>query len=80
MKLKNISDWVELITEKLRILTFNRKNSLIKTVLEYYNFTSTGKLKSNFDLPPVVKSLYGVLADKDVKIADYKKYLEEKYL
>ena len=32
------------------------------------------------DVAPITKLLVGILKDSNVDIADYKKYLEEKYL
>jgi len=49
-------------------------------VSEYFKYITSKELKSEEDLPPIVKSLFGPLANSDVKKSDYKKYLEGKYL
>jgi len=68
------------LIDKAKTLARQRGKSLSKLVAEYFNFITSKELKSEADLPPVVKSLYGSLADSDVKESDYKKYLEGKYL
>ena len=68
------------LIEKAKILARRRGKSVSKLVSEYFNYITSKELKSESDLPPVVKSLYGSLANTDVKESDYKKYLEGKYL
>ncbi len=68
------------LIEKAKILARQRGKSVSKLVSEYFKFITSKELKSEEDLPPVVKSLYGSLANSKSKESDYKKYLEGKYL
>ena len=68
------------LINKAKKLAKKRGKSLSKLVAEYFNYITSKELKSESDLPPVVKSLYGALANSDVKESDYKKYIEGKYL
>ncbi len=68
------------LIKKAKILARQRGKSVSKLVSEYFTYITTKELKSESDLPPVVKSLYGSLVNTDVKESDYKKYLEGKYL
>ena len=68
------------LIEKAKILARQRGKSLSRLVSEYFNYITAEEVKSENDLPPVVKSLYGSLANSDVDVSDYKKYLEGKYL
>ena len=68
------------LIEKAKIIAKKRGKSLSRLVSEYFSFITSKELKSETDLPPVVKSLYGSLADSDVDESDYKEYLEGKYL
>lgn len=68
------------LIEKAKILARQRGKSVSKLVSEYFNYITSKEIDSETDLPPIVKSLYGSLANKDVKESDYKKYLEGKYL
>ncbi len=68
------------LIEKAKILARKRGKSVSKLVSEYFDYITSKELKSEEELPPIVKSIYGSLAKSDVKEADYKKYLEGKYL
>jgi hypothetical protein len=68
------------LIDKAKTIARKRGKSLSKLVAEYFNYITSKELKSESDLPPVVKSLYGSLANSDVKESDYKKYLQGKYL
>jgi hypothetical protein len=68
------------LIDKAKTIARKRGRSLSKLVAEYFNYITSKELKSESDLPPVVKSLYGSLANSDVKESDYKKYLQGKYL
>ena len=68
------------LIEKAKILARKRGKSVSKLVSEYFNYITPKELKTEEDLPPVVKSLYGSLANSDVKESEYKKHLEGKYL
>ncbi|SHN93554.1 hypothetical protein BHECKSOX_463 [Bathymodiolus heckerae thiotrophic gill symbiont] len=52
--------------------------SLSQVVSDYFQLLTNGT--KNTVLPPLTKSLVGVLESKDVDTDDYKKHLEEKYL
>ena len=68
------------LIEKAKILARQRGKSLSRLVSEYFRYITSQEVKSETDLPPVVKSLYGSLADSDVDESDYNKYLKGKYL
>ena len=68
------------LIEKAKILARQRGKSLSRLVSEYFNYITSKEVKSNTDLPPIVKSLYGSLSKSDVDESDYKKHLEGKYL
>jgi len=53
---------------------------LSRIVADLFVFIKSEKLKKDYQLTPVVKSLKGVLKEKKISGSDYKKYLEEKYL
>jgi hypothetical protein len=65
---------------KAKVIAQKRGKSLSKLVADYFNFIATKELDSETELPPIVKSLYGSLADVNVDEIDYKEYLERKYL
>ena len=68
------------LIEKAKILARKRGKSLSKLVSEYFQVITSQDIKSEKELPPIVKSLYGSMADLDINEEDYKKYLEGKYL
>ena len=68
------------LIEKAKILAKKRGKSLSRIVSEYFSHVTSKEFKSDDDLPPVVKSLYGSLAGSDIDEEDYKKYLESKHL
>ena len=68
------------LINKAKALAQQRGKSLSKLVAEYFNYITSKELGSEDELPPIVKSLSGSLADSNVDETDYKKYLEGKYL
>lgn len=68
------------LINKAKVIAQKRGKSLSKLVADYFNFIATKELDSETELPPIVKSLYGSLADVNVDETDYKEYLERKYL
>jgi Family of unknown function (DUF6364) len=68
------------LIEKAKVLARKRGKSLSKLVSEYFSFITSKDIKSEDALPPIVKSLYGSLANLDINENDYKKHLEGKYL
>lgn len=68
------------LINKAKDLARQRGKSLSKLVAEYFKYITTKELGSETDLPPIVKSLFGSLADSNIDEADYKKYLESKNL
>jgi hypothetical protein len=68
------------LINKAKVIAQKRGKSLSKLVADYFNFIATKELDSETELPPIVKSLYGSLADVNVDEIDYKEYLERKYL
>ncbi|MFQ5677807.1 MAG: DUF6364 family protein [bacterium] len=49
-------------------------------VADYFALLGSEKPDNRQQMTPIVKSLTGVLRDKNVDIDDYHKYLEDKYL
>jgi hypothetical protein len=54
--------------------------SLSKLVSEYFYLLDKTNRQQNEPLPPVVRQLKGLLKGSGLDEADYKKYLENKYL
>ncbi len=54
--------------------------SLSKMVADYFRALTKKEEVDRIELPPNVKSLYGALVDVNPDEADYKQYLENKYL
>ena len=65
---------------KAKILAQKKGKSLSKLVTEYFSYITSGEISDTQNLPPIVKSLYGSLANENPDPADYKEYLEKKYL
>ena len=57
------------------------KGKSVSQLIADYLYLLTGKLSVSYDepIPPLTKSLKGILHHKKVAEADYKKYLEDKY-
>ncbi len=68
------------LIKKAKILANNKGKSLSKLVAEYFAYITSKELSDQTDIPPLVKSLYGSLANEKLDEPDYKDYLEKKYL
>ena len=68
----------ELIS-KAKFVAQKRGKSLSKMVAEYFRFITKEETANVEELPPIVKSLYGSLADTNINEQDYKDHLEKKY-
>lgn len=68
------------LINKAKLVAQQRGKSLSRLVAEYFKHITSKELISEKDLPPIVKSLSGSLADSNIDETDYKKYLEGKYL
>ena len=68
------------LIHKAKLLAEKKGKSLSKIVSEYFAHITTKELSQDSDLPPVVKSLYGSMANAKLDEKDYKKHLESKYL
>jgi len=68
------------LINKAKTLAQQRGKSLSKLVAEYFNYITSKELRSENELPPIVKSLSGSLVDSNIDETDYKEYLEGKYL
>ena len=53
---------------------------LSRIVADLFTLIKNEKIQSRETLPPVAKSLRGILKGRDISEKDYKNYLEEKYL
>lgn len=54
--------------------------SVSKIVADLFTIIKNEEMGKKDELTPTVKSLKGVLKDKDLNEDDYKKYLEKKFL
>jgi hypothetical protein len=70
----------EELIKKAKALAEQRGKSLSKLVAEYFKYITSKEPVSEKELPPIVKSLSGSLADSNIDEGDYRKYLEGKYL
>lgn len=69
------------VIELAKRLSKKTKQPLSKMVENYFvGLESVGPLKPSDNLPPLVKSLRGCLANAKASINDYKTHLEQKYL
>ena len=68
------------LINKAKTLAQQRGKSLSKLVAEYFKYITSKEIDSETELPPIVKSLSGSLANSNIDEADYKKHLESKYL
>ena len=68
------------LIHKAKLLAQKKGKSLSKMVSEYFDYITSTELSQDFELPPIVKSLYGSLADSKLDESDYKKHLECKHL
>jgi hypothetical protein len=72
------------LIEQAKLFARQRNKSLSQVVEEYFVLLSrvvepyAPTLQD--ELPPITKSLWGILRDKEVDEQDYKLYLETKYL
>jgi len=65
---------------KAKEVARQRGKSLSKLVADYFAYITSKELPDKKELPPIVKSLYGSLADNKVDESEYKDHLEKKYL
>lgn len=69
----------EELINKAKKLARKRGKSLSRMVAEYFSHIIKEEYKTEEELPPIVKSIYGSMANLKIDEADYKKYLEDKY-
>ncbi|OGV69558.1 MAG: hypothetical protein A2283_02010 [Lentisphaerae bacterium RIFOXYA12_FULL_48_11] len=55
-----------------------RGKSVSKIVGEFFDSLASGR-RTEQELPPVTKSLIGILKDRDITESEYRKHLREKY-
>lgn len=68
------------LIHKAKLLAQQKGKSLSKIVSEYFAYITSKDFTDDSELPPVVKSLYGSLANSKLDVSDYKKHLEKKHL
>ena len=54
--------------------------SVSKMVADYFYLLDKKSIQETKELPPIVKRLKGALKNADIDEADYRSYLEDKYL
>lgn len=54
--------------------------SVSQMVADYFALIESNQPNQKQKLPPITKSLTGILKDFDIQETDHKKYLEDKYL
>ena len=57
-----------------------RGKSVSKMVAEFFEALSRQPENTTGELPPITRSLRGILKDNELSESDYKKHLREKYL
>ena len=68
------------VIEKAKRYAKHRQTSLSRLVAKYFKFLSNlEKPQSKKSLPPITRSLWGVLEDADFEESSYLEYLEGKY-
>lgn len=67
------------LINKAKNISKEKGKSLSKMVSDYFKSLERTK-NANQNIPPVTKSLIGILKDKPIDEKDYKKHLEKKYL
>ena len=68
------------IIQRAKEQSTKQGKSLSKLVEDYFQLYHSDPSEKNEKLPPVVRSLKGILKNTDIDRADYRKHLEEKYL
>ncbi len=66
------------VIKQAKIYAKAHQTSLSKVVADYFQVLTMEKNTS--EIPPITRSLVGVLNDADVDLDDYKQHLEKKYL
>jgi hypothetical protein len=71
------------LIEQAKVIARQQNKSLSQIVEEYFTLLSKAKPENVSspikDLPPITRSLLGILRDADVDEQDYRTYLESKY-
>lgn len=71
------------LIEQAKVIARQQNKSLSQVVEEYFTLLSKPKPDNAFstvkDLPPITRSLLGILRDADVDEQEYRTYLESKY-
>ena len=62
------------LINKAKTLASQRGKSLSKLVAEYFTYITSKEVSDQNDLPPIVKCLYGSLANENLGESDYKNY------
>lgn len=70
----------ESLIQRAKFYSEKRGKSVSQIVADYFVLLGEKASESTPKLTPVVKSLKGVLKEKNVDEKDYKRHLEEKYL
>ncbi len=68
------------LINKAKLLARKNGKSLSKIVAEYFAFITSSEISESTELPPVVKSLYGSMANVKIDESDYKNHLKKKHL
>lgn len=67
------------LIEEAKTEAARRGKSLSRMVADFFESLSHQPATGNDDLPPITRSLYGIIKESPVDEDDYKKHLEEKY-
>lgn len=70
----------EALIKTAKIHANNMGKSVSQMVADYFYLLDKKAPQKDLALTPIVKSLRGVLKDKDIDESDYRSYLEKKYL
>lgn len=66
------------LIQQAKVYAREHGKSLSQVVADYFDVLT--KTRTEADIPPLTKSLIGVIDSTDIDIDDYKQYLEDKYL
>ncbi len=69
----------ETLIKKAKKHAHKNGKSLSQVVSEYFSLMDSEKSDVDTDIPPLTKSLVGILRGSQVDERDYLRYLEEKY-
>jgi hypothetical protein len=68
------------LIERAKRMAKKEGKSLSQMVADYFRALSRDSVLPEDELPPITRSLFGLLKGTEVDEEDYRRYLDEKYL